>query len=471
MTQPLNVLFIFSDQHRYQATGYAGDPNVFTPAMNSLAEQGINFYQAVSCAPVCSPYRGSLLTGQYPLTHGVFVNDVSLGNRAVSLAQAYRQAGYDTAYIGKWHLDGHGRSSYIPPERRQGFDTWAVLECTHDYHHSWYYLGDDHQPRLWEGYDALAQTRFAINYLREQPRDRPFLMVISWGPPHNPYETAPRQYQERYDPGKIIFRPNVQLNRGNKPYHSHTLPPGQELAGYYAHISALDDCLGMLMNTLEEQGIAENTLLVYTSDHGDMLWSHGEWRKQWPMDEAIRVPFLLRCPALFGKAGRDDPLLINTPDIMPTLLGLCNLPVPATVEGTNYAPHLFGECDLSPEAALIEVIMPFSEFQAGWGGREYRGVRTGRYTYARDIQGPWLLYDNLQDPYQLNNLCNDPAVSELQTKLDGMLRSILDARQDEFLPGIQYMQRWGYPMDASGAVPFEDILYQKIKNEDENANT
>jgi arylsulfatase A-like enzyme len=461
MSKPLNVLFVFGDQHRYQATGYAGDPNVKTPNMDRMAQEGINLSNAVSCAPVCSPYRGSLLTGQYPLTHGVFVNDVCLNHQAISLAQAFGQAGYETAYIGKWHLDGHGRSSYIPPERRQGFDTWAVLECTHDYNHSYYYLGNDSTPRLWEGYDAEAQTRFAMDYLREYPKDKPFLMLLSWGPPHNPYETAPQRYRDMYDPEKIIFRPNVDPNRTEKPYRQHTLQPGQELAGYYAHISALDDYLGRLMEVLEEQGIAENTLLIYTSDHGDMLWSHGEWRKQWPMDESIRVPFLLRCPALFGKKGRRDPLLINAPDIMPTLLGLCGLPIPETVEGINFADHLLGKKDLSVDAALIEVIMPFSEFQPEWGGREYRGIRTGRYTYVRDLNGPWLLYDNQQDPYQMENLCSDPSYTELQLKLDQVLMGMLKERGDEFLPGIEYMKRWGYPMDSSGAVPFEDILYKK----------
>lgn len=131
-----NVIYVFSDQHRAQAAGYAGDPNVKTPVMDRLAKESLNFTTSVSCAPVCSPYRSSLLTGQYPLTHGVFVNDVNLAHKATSLADAYHQAGYDTAYIGKWHVDGHGRSRFIPPERHLGFTTWQALECTHDYNHS-----------------------------------------------------------------------------------------------------------------------------------------------------------------------------------------------------------------------------------------------------------------------------------------------------------------------------------------------
>jgi arylsulfatase A-like enzyme len=462
-----NIVLIFSDQHRQQATGYAGDPNVKTPFMDWLAGNGLNLSHAVSCAPVCSPYRASLLTGQYPLTHGVFVNDVSLVDNArvkpaVYLAEAFSQAGYDTAYIGKWHLDGRGRSTYIPPERRAGFDFWQVLECTHDYNHSYYYQGADSQPRLWEGYDAIAQTRSAQSYIRSHGRDKPFLLVVSWGPPHNPYETAPETFRNLYPPGEVQLRPNVRTDLSDKPYRIHTGDPREEIAGYYSHVTALDDCLEELYKTLEEEGQADNTVFIYTSDHGDMLWSHGEWRKQWPMDESIRVPFLVRCPALFGDTGREDDLLINTPDIMPTLLGLCGIVVPETVEGNNYAPHLLSaEHDQVPlpDAALISCIQPFSEFQKAWGGREYRGLRTHRYTYVRDLQGPWLLFDNIEDPYQLKNLCKDPAHLELAADLDLKLQKILDHIGDDFLPGEVYMHRWGYPMDASGAVPFEDILY------------
>ncbi len=153
-------------------------------------------------------YRGSLITGQYPLTHGVFLNDVCLGNKAVSIAQTLTQAGYQTAYIGKWHLDGHGRSSYIPRERRQGFDYWKVLECTHDYNNSPYF-GDENVKRKWDGYDAIAQTRDATGYIKRHAAGGPFALFVSWGPPHNPYETAPPQYKRMYDPGKLTLRPNV----------------------------------------------------------------------------------------------------------------------------------------------------------------------------------------------------------------------------------------------------------------------
>jgi len=466
MPNPPNIVFVFSDQHRAQATGYAGDPNVKTPVMDRLAVESLNFTHAISCAPVCSPYRASLITGQYPLTHGVFVNDVCLNHSAPSMADIYKQAGYKTAYIGKWHLDGHGRSSYIPRDRRQGFEYWQALECTHDYNHSYFYDGDDPTPRLWEGYDALSQTHSVQEFLRKQNRQEPFLLVLSWGPPHNPYETAPSQLQELYSPDQVTFRPNVVISPEKKPFHAHTRDARIELAGYYAHISALDYCLGELLQTLDETGLAEETIFVYTSDHGDMLWSHGEWRKQWPMDESIRVPFLMRYPALTGIQGKEVDFLLNTPDILPTLLGLCDLEIPGSVEGFNYAPFLLGgSAKISgiqvPEAALVECIQPFSEYQKSWGGREYRGIRTHRYTYVRDLQGPWLLFDNLTDPYQLANLCNLPGYKQFQDQLDLILKESLCQRGDRFLLGEEYMRLWGYPMDQTGAVPFDDILYSK----------
>jgi arylsulfatase A-like enzyme len=418
---------------------------VLTPNIDRLAGESISFETAVCCMPVCCPYRATLLTGQYPLTHGVFMNDVPLSNKAVSLAQAFRSGGYDTAYIGKWHIDGRGRSSFIPKERRQGFEYWRVLECTHQYNDSYYY-GDEPVKLKWDGYDAEAQTRCAQEFIRSHNKEIPFLLVLSWGPPHNPYHTAPQKFKDLYDPMKLTLRPNVPTEKEDQAR--------RDLAGYYAHISALDSLLGDLLETLKQEGLDENTIFVFTSDHGDMLGSQGLERKQRPWDESILVPFLLRFPQSFGREARKIDTPINTPDIMPTLLGLCGLPVPETVEGRDYAPYLHGKSDIGVEAALIECITPFGEADRRRGGKEYRGIRTSRYTYVRDLQGPWLLYDNESDPYQLSNLVDNPQYGELQRRLDGLLLRMLDERGDEFLPGEQYVKQWGYITDENGTVPY-----------------
>ncbi len=440
-----NILFVLADQWRAQATGYAGDPNAITPHLDRLAAQSLNFTHAVSGCPVCSPYRASLTTGQHWLTHGVFLNDVHLRDEAVSLAEALKSGGYDTAYIGKWHLDGHGRSSFIPRERRQGFEFWKALECTHNYNDSVYY-GDKNVRRKWEGYDAIAQTREAQRYIRQHEGDRPFALVLSWGPPHAPYQTAPVEYRRKCDPEKTVLRPNVPAGQADVAR--------KELAGYYAHIAALDTCLDQLIKTLKECGIEENTVFVFTADHGDMLHSQGAVKKQQPYDESISVPFLLRYPAKLGPAGRRLDTLLNSPDIMPTLLGLCGVEIPKPVEGTDFSAALIRGEAPSVDAALIMCPAPFGQWTRRRGGREYRGVRTTRYTYVRDLDGPWLLYDNQADPHQLENLCNKPKWAGLQARLNATLDRKLKETGDEFLPAGEYVKRWNYVVDKNGTVPY-----------------
>jgi arylsulfatase A-like enzyme len=226
------------------------------------------------------------------------------------------------------------------------------------------------------------------------------------------------------------------------------------LAGYYAHCSALDDCLQDLLGTLRACGLEHNTLLLFTSDHGDMLGSQGETKKQRPWDESIRVPFLLRYPAMPGWRPRRTEALIDAQDVMPTLLGLCHLPIPESVEGLDFSGHIAGGSDPSDGAALLTCVQPFGQWTRNrHGGREYRGLRTGRYTYARTLDGPWLLYDNQVDPYQLDNLVGDPAHADVQRALDEALQSRLDATHDAFLPGMDYIRQWGYTVDAEGTVP------------------
>jgi len=444
-TKP-NLVFVLTDQWRAQATGYAGDPNAVTPNLNALTKESVNFTNAVSGCPVCTPYRASLMTGQYWLTHGLFLNDLCLGDKAVSIAQVYGKAGYDTAYIGKWHLDGHGRSAYIPPERRQGFDYWKVLECTHNYNKSAYYAGNDATKRYWDGYDAIAQTEDAQKYIKTHAEsDKPFALFVSLGPPHNPYLTAPQRYRDMFPSDQIKLRPNVK---------GSVAKIRQELAGYYAHIAALDDCLGRLLRTLHGTGIAENTLLVFTSDHGDMLGSQGQQRKQRPWDESIKVPFLLRYPQLLGTSAKTIDMPINTPDIMPTLLGLCGIRIPGSVEGSDFSGVIKNGERHHNEAALIACFSPFAEYKLN-RGREFRGIRTRRHTYVRDLQGPWLLYDNKADPYQTSNLVNEDDYAAVQKQLDSILTRKLKQTNDAFLPGQAYIRKWDYKVNKSGSVPYK----------------
>ena len=441
MPQP-NVVFLLTDQWRLQALGYTGNEQVQTPNIDRLAGESVNFKHAVSGYSVCCPWRASFLTGQYPLTHGVVVNDVPISSAPVGLGDAFKRAGYNTAFIGKWHVDGRGRSSYIPPERRLGFDTFMALECTHDYNNSVYYDGDDPTMRTWNGYDVFAQTEAAQQFMRTQSADQPFLLVLSWGPPHNPYQTAPPEFRAMYSSRDIELRANVP--------ESMAAEAREWLAGYYAHCSAIDTSVGDVMRALDELGLADDTVLVFASDHGDMLGSQATVRKQKPWDESIRVPFLMRHPAW---RPREATPFVNAHDIMPTLLGACGLPIPDTVEGRDFSPVLRGQ-PVDSDCALLACFHPFGEWHRAIGGREYRGIRTARYTYCRSLDGPWLLYDNKADPYQLENLVASAEHAELRAQLDALLQRELHAIGDDFLPGMDYIRRWGYPLDDTGTVPF-----------------
>lgn len=449
-TEKPNVLIILGDQWRSSAVGYAGNADVITPHLDSLANESIVFTNAVSVLPACTPYRASLLTGQYPLTHGAFQNDRPLVNEALTMAEVYKDAGYRTGYIGKWHLNGHqngelphaSRKKPIPKERRQGFDYWKAVEVTHDYNNSIYFDEND-QKHIWPGYDAFAQTDSAISFIKKDP-ENPFLLVLSWGPPHNPYFTAPAEYQQMYQNKKLKIRPNVPEALRDSAQSVY--------AAYYAHCTALDAAMGQLLRVLDEEGIADNTVLVFSSDHGDMLLSRGAYGKQSPWNESVQVPLLIRYPAAFKDKSQVVRKPINTPDIFPTLLGLSDISVPGTVEGTDVSRALRGSEPYPVEAALFMSPVPFSGWSFKRGGREYRAVRTERYTYARDLKGPWMLFDNEVDPYQENNLVEQEAYSDIRSRLDGLLTEQLKKTNDLFLPADDVMKEWNYHYDFNDSL-------------------
>ena len=449
-----NIVFVFADQMRAQATGYAGDPNAQTPYLDRLSHESLNVANAVANIPVCTPSRACLVSGQYPLTHGLFINDLCLPDNGHSIGQELRRGGYDTAWIGKWHVYGHGRTAPIPSKRRQGFHYWKVLECTHDYQRSQYYVGDETEPRCWEGYDAFAQTDAAVEYVRARAgHDAPFVLFLSFGPPHDPYETAPANLRALYPPAELQLRPNVAP-------HRRELARSQ-LVGYYAHVTAIDRCVERLDAAIEETGGRQDTIFVFTSDHGDMLesqWQQGEEqrgpRKQAPYDESVCVPFLLRYPARFGTAGGVVADPVATPDIIPTLLSLAGLPAADTAEGIDVSPALAAKSSLSRDGVLIACYQPFADWRTARGGRPYRGIRTERYTFVCDLNGPWLMFDNRDDPYQLDNLVNRAVTAQLQRQLDSQLGGILEAQGDAFEAPEALLQRWGYAVGDDGAIPY-----------------
>lgn len=467
-----NIVFVFADQWRYQAFGYTGNKDVQTPNIDSFAGRSANLCNTVSGCPVCSPYRASLLTGQNPLTHGVIVNDVPVKDSGKGFGTIFKEQGYETAYIGKWHINGYGREAVIPKKRRFGFDYWKVLECSHSYFNSPYYDQDSDELSFWDGYDAHAQTRDAIAYMEDKRQEnlksgenKPFLLCLSWGPPHapppylwnSPYDQFPKELEGLYEPDNLTVRENVPgviSEQGRKA-----------LEGYYSHCTALDQSFGELRNYLENSGLEKDTLFIFTSDHGDMLGSHGLWKKQVPFEESIRIPFLLKGPDSLGvKAGKYEKAVLEAQDVLPTILGLLKAPKPLTLEGRDYSSYLRGEADIKEDSALLACYQPFGQWRRdsdggffGFTGREYRGIRTVTHTYVVDKNGPWFLFDNAVDPYQLNNLISDPGSFELAADLDDRLRQLMLERNDPFLDGNTLVQNYGYTPEFARQLNPDDV--------------
>jgi arylsulfatase A-like enzyme len=425
-----NLLFVFADQMRGMDMRCAGNDQMITPHLDRLAKGGIRFSNAISTYPLCCPARASLMTGKYPLSHGVVTNGPPLPETETTIGEILKDKGYQTGYIGKWHLNGHpgmnaSEGQFVPPgPKRHGFDYWAAANFSHEYSNSFYYQDKDAKIRI-EGWEPDTQTDLAIRFIEERRRESPFCLFLSWGPPHDPY-TAPENFRKLYDPDKIKLRENAFL--ADKSI----------IATYYAAITSLDWNLGRLLDTIDRLGIAENTIIVFTSDHGDQLFSLYLFCKQWPYEETINVPFILRYPRRL-KGGEVSDLLMGTPDILPTLLTLCGVKIPPSVEGRDLSSFILGQStEAEPDSLLIEVINPCAVVQDRTGMRAWRGVRTKRYTYARFRDGDWLLIDNVYDPFQRRNLIYNAEFQGLRNELAGKLDEWLKKTDDPFLSMSAY---------------------------------
>jgi arylsulfatase A-like enzyme len=442
-----NVIFILADQWRAQSTGHTGDPNLIGKTLNldKLASQAVNFKNAISVTPVCTPYRAALMTGKYPTTTGMIFNDIQLPDEAVTMGELFRDAGYNTGYIGKWHLDGAGRSAFTPADRRQGFEYWKALECSHDYNSLLYYEGNNREKKYWEGYGPYAETKDAISYIRNNAEStKPFFLVLAWGAPHFPHASAPMEFQNQFPKEKIIIRGNVP--------DSMQEAARKESVGYYAHMMALDKCIGDLQKAIAESGQSENTIIVFTSDHGEMMGSHGvsPRQKQVPWAESVKIPFLLSYPARYGKKRIEVDAPINVIDVLPTLLSVAGLPVPGKLDGENMAGVIDNPNLRRDKAALVMNVSPF----AGKAD-EYRGIYTNRYAYVKTLHGPWLLFDHKNDPLQMNNLVNKPGFQQLQNEMEVALQKELKKAGDDFKPRQFYIDKWGYTL-KNGAIDYAE---------------
>jgi arylsulfatase A-like enzyme len=295
-TPPPNVLIIFPDQMRSDVMGCMGNQEIKTPHIDQLAKEGVLLLKTYANNPVCCPARAILLTGTYNHINGMTANDLRLREDHITIAELMQQKGYRTGFIGKWHLDGALREpGFVPPgPRRQGFEYWAAYECHHK-HFEPYYFRDTPEKLVFNEFEPKVSCDFALEFLNTQPKDKPFFMILQMGPPHDPYG-APKAYMDQYNPEHITPRPNWQPRTEPLPKtkpslqsivngnYNPPIPSGtkNQIAAYYAAVTAIDDQVGRIMAELKRLGLDDNTLILFTSDHGDMLSSHGMHRKRKP---------------------------------------------------------------------------------------------------------------------------------------------------------------------------------------------
>ncbi len=429
------MLFIFSDEHR--ACSLAGEPycDVQTTHLGRLAREGISVRNCISNYPLCSPYRAMLQSGRWPYQTGIVDNSLRLRDEGLSLGETFRSAGYRTGYIGKWHL--LPRAEFIARGGgRHGFEDWQPWFRTRTHLREITFDPDTGEQVRRDGYGCTLMTDAALDFIGAQT-DRPWMLVLSWVPPHPPFEEAPPETMRLYEQEALQFRPNVPAQSKSEmtPF----------LRGYYAHISALDAELGRLLRRLDETGQALSTIVVYTSDHGTMLGSHGFGGKRLPFDEACRVPFILRYPGVVAGS-RSTDLFLGAIDLFPSLCGLAGVPAPSHCEGTDLSEAMrSGRRHATESAFLMHIQRTNADPEAaGRVAPLFRGVRTGRFTYAVADDGRWCLFDDREDPYQMRNLIDDPAYANTADELDGLISDWLRRAHDPFRLDASRTKRSAY---------------------------
>lgn len=418
-----NIVFVFADEHRYQSMSFTEMPELHTPVMARMAREGFCFHQCISNYPVCSPYRGMLLTGRWPFQTGITDNNPALRESEYTVADAFKAAGYDTAYIGKWHLGGLRAEPF-------GFDTSLIWTGTNAHYLQNLYHPKDQPPVHIDGYNATLMADQAIACIANAGAS-PYLLMVSLNPPHSRFTDAPPAKRALYPDGSLSCRPNYRLGGDGNPHIAHQNgTPHYE--GYHAHITAVDEELGRILEAADASTNGRDTILIYTSDHGSQFGSQGIGSKRQPFEESLRIPFLVRAPGRIPAGGATQALM-GVPDVMPTLCGLAGIPVPDTCSGLDFSGHLLRGTGPEPDAQLI---MHISKKNASGGESHpaplFRGVRTARYTYTVNEQGPFHLFDNREDPYQMNNLASSPNHEAIRQNLHVRLVELLARAQDPF---------------------------------------
>ncbi len=424
-----NILFVFADQQRWDTCGCYGQPLPVTPNLDAMAAQGARWEHAFTPQPVCGPARAVLQTGLYASETGCFKNNIALPLDAVTVPKLLNQAGYQTAYVGKWHLASDDANDYktrpVPPERRGGFaDYWRaadVLEFTSHAYDGHVFDGEGNQLDFPEGrFRADVMTDHAVEFLQTCDADRPWFLMVSYIEPHQQNDldryTGPKDSNEKFadftPPADLDESPNEGDWRANYP-------------DYLGCCNAVDAGLGRLRQQIDAMGQTDNTLVIYTSDHGSHFRTRNAEYKRTCHDSSIHIPLVLSGWSV--PTGHVLPQLASLIDVPPTIVQAAGLAVPEYMRGTSLLEMVSGEqLDVRQE-----VFIQVSEDHIG------RALRTERWTYevampsekrwsgasqpASDFYVETHLYDNHADPHQLNNLVADPDLADIRDDLRGRL--------------------------------------------------
>lgn len=455
-TNQPNLIYVFADQLRYQSLGYAGDARAKTPHIDKLAQSSMSFDQCVSGSPMCAPYRASLFTGKYSSSTGMVINELRMNPNHRCFGHILHDGGYDTFYIGKWHLwanelgnHNDSKNSHTPPgEYRLGFDGyWATYGFHHTYWDQYYHENSPERITI-EGYEPDGQTDLAINKLKLATQaEKPFALFLSLGTPHDPWDVdnVPAEYLDMF--ADVDFELPENYKPDNDPHGDAWARLNEQqrseltewMRVYYAMTANLDWNIGRLVDAVDEMGLFDNTVFVFTSDHGEMFGAQGRRAKNIFYEEAVRVPFLIRWDGhIQANSVSDVPL--NTPDIMPTLLSAMSLDIPAEVEGYDFSTAFTHDSDDAPEFALMQGMGATAIFE---DGHEWRALRNKQFTYAiyRDDKSEYL-FDNFNDPLQTVNLANEPAYQDQLDSCREMLQTRLIDLNDTFEACTWYEKNW-----------------------------
>ena len=437
-----NLMVILADQLRRDALGCNGDRHVRTPHIDALARTGVSFSNACSTYPICVPFRFSLLTGEYAHSRYVPAIDWRMSPAERTLAHEFGETGYETVYIGKWHLYGGGgvgpqrdlrdvNRTPIPRRHQGGFERWMGFELRNDPWDTCYFVDDDPRPRPIEGFQTDGLFDLAFEFLSTRSdRRRPFFCVLSVEPPHPPYEAPPR-FLRAWEEASIQPPPNFRAASARQ--RAALL---DERRRYYAAIENLDWNVGRLLTCLEDIGLDERTILVFLADHGELGGSHGLREKQYPYEESIGIPLIVRDPTMGSEQARvvTDPTC--TEDLFPTLLGLSDLEPRNRVPGTDLSPLVRSpEARLNRGAVLLQFVTEFRP-RMPFYAETWRGLRTETHKYtvlgAGDVGRPWQLFDLRHDPYELDNLVGAREHSSIAHELHTLLQELLEKAGDHF---------------------------------------